>query len=123
MRVKTPRYRRHLGCILLKMAAIVVDRNGNARPHPAGRGYQSELLYFGHANDYWTSGEGASGCLKPKPTRVVDLWNLSPDAPEGTPEGGARTQVAQCNFTELGDWSMQKVTGDRCVPGADGDHW
>ena len=90
---------------------------------PHGRGYQSELLYFGHANDYWTSGEGASGCLKPKPTRVVDLWNLSPDAPEGTPEGGARTQVAQCNFTELGDWSMQKVTGDRCVPGADGDHW
>ena len=90
---------------------------------PHGRGYQSELLYFGHANDYWTSGEGASGCLKPKPTRVVDLWNLSPDAPEGTAEGGARTQVAQCNFTELGDWSMQKVTGDRCVPGADGDHW
>ena len=90
---------------------------------PHGRGYQSELLYFGHANDYWTSGEGASGCLKPKPTRVVDLWNLSPDAHEGTPEGGARTQVAQCNFTELGDWSMQKVTGDRCVPGADGDHW
>eukprot|EP00035_Acanthoeca_spectabilis_P017658 m.371226 g.371226 ORF g.371226 m.371226 type:complete len:556 (+) comp16683_c0_seq28:2454-4121(+) len=38
---------------------------------PAGRGYQSSLSYFHHANDYYTQQTGQ--CNK---TQITDLWNL-----------------------------------------------
>ena len=31
--------------------------------------------------------------------------------------------VPRCNFTEKGDWSMQKVTGESCETPAQGDKW
>ena len=37
---------------------------------PQGRGYDTSLIYFHHANDYWTSEEGAM-CDK---VSIVDLW-------------------------------------------------
>jgi arylsulfatase I/J len=36
---------------------------------PAGRGYDSSLIYYHHANDYWTFHVGACN------GSVVDLWN------------------------------------------------
>merc|ERR1712070_175865 len=41
---------------------------------PHGRGYQSSLHYFHHANDYWTSKTGTCG-KKPNQVGIVDLWD------------------------------------------------
>ena len=87
---------------------------------PHGRGYQSELTYFSHCNDYWTY--GISGCLSPTPSLVTDLWNLPPGgSSEG--EGPGSDMVPQCNFTDMGDWSMQKVMGESCTSAPNGDTW
>jgi len=37
---------------------------------PHGRGYDTSLHYFHHANDYWTERTGVCG-----PQNIVDLWN------------------------------------------------
>ena len=51
---------------------------------PQGRGYDSSLVYFHHANDYWTSIDGDScplAAAKPnKTTMVTDLWATSAPA-------------------------------------------
>ena len=45
---------------------------------PKGRGYDSSLIYFHHANDYWTQLDG--GECKPNPAKnlslpIVDFWS------------------------------------------------
>ena len=118
---------------------------------PHGRGYQSELTYllrimymrylyvefeckylciyriyiirsryFSHCNDYWTY--GISGCLSPTPSLVTDLWNLPPGAGSEA-EGPGSDMVPRCNFTDRGDWSMQKVMGESCTSAPNGDTW
>ena len=51
---------------------------------PAGRGYDTSLLYFEHANDYWTM-RGAPCGTAP----VVDLW-------EGAGPAYAKANAASC---------------------------
>jgi arylsulfatase I/J len=46
---------------------------------PHGRGYQSSLHYFHHANDYWTSKTGTCG-EKPNKVGIVDLWDTDKPA-------------------------------------------
>ena len=87
---------------------------------PHGRGYQSELLYFSHYNDYWTY--GISECLSPTPSLVTDLWDLPPGGGSEA-EGPGSDMVPRCNFTDRGDWSMQKVMGESCTSAPNGDTW
>jgi hypothetical protein len=87
---------------------------------PHGRGYQSELTYFSHCNDYWTYGIG--GCLSPTPSLVTDLWDLPPGGGSEA-EGPGSDMVPRCNFTDRGDWSMQKVMGESCTSAPNGDTW
>lgn len=50
---------------------------------PAGRGYDSSLFYFHHANDYWTFRDGSS-CQPDESSAIlgksgtIDLWNHPP---------------------------------------------
>lgn len=43
---------------------------------PAGRGYDTSLIYFHHSNDYWTFTAEKCG-----DTDVVDLWNMYGEVP------------------------------------------
>lgn len=52
---------------------------------PAGRGYDTTLIYFHHANDYYTfeSGECSAGGDSGEPSQraVKDMWNMEPNGP------------------------------------------
>jgi arylsulfatase I/J len=52
---------------------------GMATPEhtPAGRGYDTSLIYYHHSNDYWTFTDGTK-CSQPGKngsTSITDLWN------------------------------------------------
>ena len=78
---------------------------------PHGRGYQTALHYFHHANDYWTSMDGGGG------RSFVDLWQTNLDAP-GT-QGPAHGYNNTCGVSGEGN-----RLGDACsIHGPKGDHW
>ena len=57
---------------------------GMATPQhtPSGRGYESTLHYFHHANDYWTF-RGTGNCKGAKGSvEMADLWNMRPSPPQ-----------------------------------------
>merc|ERR1712070_1027662 len=60
---------------------------------PHGRGYQSSLHYFHHANDYWTSKTGTCG-TKPNKVGIVDLWDTDGPA-HGQNNSGSCSQDNQ----------------------------
>merc|ERR1712070_1370464 len=68
---------------------------GMATPEhtPHGRGYQSSLHYFHHANDYWTSKTGTCG-TKPNKVGIVDLWDTDGPA-HGQNNSGSCSQDNQ----------------------------
>ncbi|GAB5355832.1 hypothetical protein AAMO2058_000238900 [Amorphochlora amoebiformis] len=74
---------------------------------PKGRGYQSSMIYFHHANNYWDQTVGM--CNQ---SRIVDLWHSSQEGFEG-PAVGFNTTCANPNT----------ITGDGCKEGPLGDHW
>eukprot|EP01050_Picozoa_sp_SAG11_P004972 SAG11_NODE_333_length_10574_cov_7.889451_4_plen_163_part_00 len=57
---------------------------------PAGRGYESSLIYFHHCNDYWTFGTPFSTCQPDERELMIDLWNDPPytDNPNTLAIGG-----------------------------------
>ena len=57
---------------------------------PAGRGYESSLIYFHHCNDYWTFGTPFSTCQPDERELMIDLWNDPPytDNPNTPASGG-----------------------------------
>jgi len=69
---------------------------------PHGRGYQTSMHYFHHANNYWNSHVGK--CNK---TSIVDLW-LANEHMEGPAFGFNSTCHGKIN-----------VTGEGCQPGPD----
>jgi len=65
---------------------------------PKGRGYDTSLIYFHHANDYWTSIDGTA-CNKQS---IVDLWATS--APAATLNNSwdcsQNNQMAKCKYED-----------------------
>ena len=57
---------------------------------PAGRGYDSSLNYFHHANDYWSQGDPMGGGCKEK--IGVDLYNTT------EPAWGLNTSIKHHNY-------------------------
>jgi arylsulfatase I/J len=64
---------------------------------PRGRGFDTSLHYFHHANDYWT--EGAGNCGRGHP--VLDLWDTDhPGWNESNPNTCTQDQQSGCIYED-----------------------
>ena len=85
------------GYWISRLARVLAGDAGMATPQhtPRGRGFDSSLIYYHHANDYWTRQEG--GCTAntsdpERPTRhvpCVDLWQDDGPAQAANASAGA----------------------------------
>ena len=78
---------------------------------PKGRGYSTSMLYFHHANDYWTSDAGGcnfSHSRKEPLTPIADLWADSAPA-YGLNNSQACSQSAQAGCKYEDDIFMDEV--------------
>ena len=86
-----------LGGYWISRLGVLAGDAGMATPQhtPRGRGFDSSLIYYHHANDYWTRQEG--GCTAntsdpERPTRhvpCVDLWQDDGPAQAANASAGA----------------------------------
>ena len=82
---------------------------------PAGRGYSTSMIYFHHANSYWTSIDDTLCAEGKRNVSIVDLWGKDPGENSDGPRVGHNNswecsqanQPASCRYED--EIFLQKV--------------